>query len=735
MELAMEIAVNETNQQADILPDTFVNIQRYNSWDPDLAAQYAFVDSGGFAIAESIKIAESGAGEFFEKACADESITILTKITVTASMLADHAYDQAFLTLLDVDARYIFIAADITTTADFYYFAANYSLIGPKYVWLGVNTPVGDGRDLTAYYGPKVRDLVEGYVAGYDATNVTDTAPMTNWDTTWNKLMEESPIYTALHQSPYNWMFPQQNVYDCTKVILLGIHQKRNFTPEMLASGSLTHFLSPSVFSETGYNGLSATPIEFDINGDIETPVAYVTIDWDIMNAVITNETMEYGLYNPVTETLSITSQQLKFNGGGLTPPPDGPINKVLDIPVGSAVGIMLIILSAIGCISDLSLISVILKYRKRGAIRAMSPMFSIIFGIGALLADIGIIFSIGAVTEINCSLKIWFPILSAALTFGALIVKNFRVYTIAFHDGNDNSLFLGLGLIVGAAVALLVVWQHSFTPIGYIRDKDGSAITLMCFVLNDAAGLSRSMANTIAAYVIFLIAGVGYMSYVTSQIPSAFSESGFLSCCALVSGLAIMIIGSIMLSVSQNLATIVIRNVVMWAANMANKAMLIVPRWIELYRKDHETFDSLMSPSVEKKGLGLNLSKKKSQLKGLGSSHEEMVDGRVVPFVLLGAACIRFRWSWFLGWSTWKRTGMVVISKFGMTWIVFDYDDGSQAVILGKDDVVENSGNCVKLQIQHNGKKRFYAKLEFETISQLQQFCETWRKFKKYTK
>ncbi|KAJ3319136.1 hypothetical protein HDU76_000632 [Blyttiomyces sp. JEL0837] len=70
-DLIMEMAINEVNEDPNILPDTSVNLVRYNSWDPDYSADWPYVNSGGFAMKNAMDVAQSGViaavGEYFSK--------------------------------------------------------------------------------------------------------------------------------------------------------------------------------------------------------------------------------------------------------------------------------------------------------------------------------------------------------------------------------------------------------------------------------------------------------------------------------------------------------------------------------------------------------------------------------------------------------------------------------------------------------------------------------------------
>ncbi|KAJ3271277.1 hypothetical protein HDU76_011053, partial [Blyttiomyces sp. JEL0837] len=71
MDKETEIAVNETNEDPNILPHTYVTLKRFNNFDPDTSSENTFVDSGGYAAVRAIEVVQSGAiiaaGEYYSK--------------------------------------------------------------------------------------------------------------------------------------------------------------------------------------------------------------------------------------------------------------------------------------------------------------------------------------------------------------------------------------------------------------------------------------------------------------------------------------------------------------------------------------------------------------------------------------------------------------------------------------------------------------------------------------------
>ncbi|KAJ3271967.1 hypothetical protein HDU76_010976, partial [Blyttiomyces sp. JEL0837] len=118
-----------------------------------------------------------------------------------------------------------------------------------------------------------VRDLMRGYVSPNLDTLPKNAPSLIKFNSTWNNLGLSNPRFRPITQLEGNH---KNNVaaYDCTKILLLGVHKvcqdNPQYTPEMLANGSLNQYLLPPIFANTGYTGLTYDPTLLDNNGDLK---------------------------------------------------------------------------------------------------------------------------------------------------------------------------------------------------------------------------------------------------------------------------------------------------------------------------------------------------------------------------------------------------------------------------------------------------------------------------------
>ncbi|KAJ3327550.1 hypothetical protein HDU76_011559 [Blyttiomyces sp. JEL0837] len=341
----VELAVQEINQDPAILPDTYVNLVRANGWDPDTGRMdYNTMDSGGYAIASAFNVSQSNVnavvGGYYSKTaifsvevysyyqipfCGSDltsptlsdknrypyffrmgtgdgfgdyiaqllqywkvtrvalvvgfdawsvaggldamtsfkrfGIQIITKIAISRDSYMRHDYTQNYRTLKQLDAR---VLPSGTLTLD-------------------EDNPVPDEGDIITKYGPDAKDAIQGFILITSNPQSLDSPVVQKWNKTWAALMNESPRYQSIYNSFTNTYV---GLYDCTKTMLIGVHKflqsHPQYTPEMLVNNSIRSLLLPGVFAHTGYEGLTANPIELDKMGDLNAPQLFISMNYSL---------------------------------------------------------------------------------------------------------------------------------------------------------------------------------------------------------------------------------------------------------------------------------------------------------------------------------------------------------------------------------------------------------------------------------------------------------------------
>ncbi|KAJ3321519.1 hypothetical protein HDU76_014076 [Blyttiomyces sp. JEL0837] len=832
----IELAVNEINQDPNILPNTYVKIARYNNFDPDKSLISNDVISGGYSMLQAMKVATDGVtavvGEYFSRTtiksgevfsyyqiplCGTnqaspvlsdknrypyfirmqngrgygryfyqylksvgankvaiitdydqldvtggidiandftaKGVKILTKIYLSRDTIKARDYNESYTTLKNSDARYFVFLGNSQFIADFMFLSYWHGLISPRYVWLAWNHPWPGLPGQTGYidkdYGPFPAgvDVIQGFITDAAADQDLSSQPIQQFNNTWNKLVAMSPRYQPTYDVYGLGMAP----YDCTKLILYGMDKllkdNSQYTPEMLANGSLKPYLNYTAFQNTGYNGVQSSPITLNEYGDLELRRIFFCLNYTLMYVLPEDITTGFGITNAAGTNFT-NLRPCWYQGGSTIAPPDGPVEQELNLPWGSVGGIILVILFIIGTVVSVGIILIITRYAKTRPIRAMSPLFSRIFSFGTIVAYVSMLFFMGPPTVATCSLRVWLPVLSAVLTYGPLVVKNFRVYVLFFHKNSnkkwqkDEILLLVLAGFVVIFVGVLAAWQKSVNPDGYYVASDSSTRTHMCIIVEDTNTYGKNVISTIIALIAILLFATGYLSYVTSSVYDSFSESAFLSSAFFLGGFAfaaIIVTGMLMV---QTTTMLVVRNLIMWFVAMGNQLFLFLPKYLELV----QTWKRRIAKGLP--GASANTLGSTSSMTGSSGSHAETFSPtsgllpaafRTVPYFNFGGALIRHRRGGEPFWSVWRKCGITVYSKSKKKWVMFDFDEESfGANITGEEtDIVEidkgrinKKGSAIRIKLPNEGARSLRAYLEFDGPEQALEFMQNWRAF-----
>ncbi|KAJ3332567.1 hypothetical protein HDU76_013815 [Blyttiomyces sp. JEL0837] len=216
-------------------------------------------------------------GEDVESAMIEGGVTILTKISLSSFIIESGDYSTFYNTLRNVDARYIVIIAAMQTTSDFYYGSRKFSLISPEHVYLGWNLPLPADLVLADDLVP----YMQGYIYTTQDSPEYDSAPVQAFNETWTMLSEQN---SSVSYPPFDSAIFYTGAYDCVKLMMQGIHEfmvaNPQYTPEMLANGSLSQHLTPDKFAKTAYQGVNYNPVTLNQYGDLNIPLLFFTTNY-----------------------------------------------------------------------------------------------------------------------------------------------------------------------------------------------------------------------------------------------------------------------------------------------------------------------------------------------------------------------------------------------------------------------------------------------------------------------
>ncbi|KAJ3309319.1 hypothetical protein HDU76_003658 [Blyttiomyces sp. JEL0837] len=765
---------------------------RFNNWEPDASWYWPYVDSGGYAMTAAMNVAQSGVvaviGEYFSKTaiftaevpiCGSSAsssklsnkqlypyffrmtsgtsllakgyatllqawnvkrvalvvgfdtlgldtarhvqeyfdqagIRIITKVSLTPSMAESHDYLQAYLTLLAVDARYIFIAADSVTITDFYY--RNHSLISPRHVWLSNNGLKNNAAVTKAILERQTVDITLGFIT----------------------FSPDFPSYTA---------DPLEKFYN-----LLYAEASMDESPEMLANGSLTSNLLPSIFANTGYHGLAHDPLTFDENGDLELPLLFAT--WNIsfivnIKYVGVDKATAFGGVDAAANVYTPSSIPPVFFGGSSIPPPDGPILEEMVIQWSSPYGIVLAFLSALGMLLSCILAASLSFLGSSRVIKSMSLIFTRVYTLGALIANMSLLFFIGPVTNTTCTLRMWIPFISVPLTLGCSVVKNARVYAIfklskrgkikknLMRYIKDDMIGLAVGVLTLIACIILGIWQSSEQHDGFYITGDKSKSLHVCLEPSTSGSPVAFKATT--AMIIFtalLLASTGILSYVTSSIFDSVSEASFLSISFMFGTVGFAVTIATIFRTEPSAAAIFIRNIFTWGVVNLCLLTLYIPKMVEAFADLHEQKDNFEGighlPSASLLGEDSQSSTKTDakEVKSVLKIPEEQVEyHRNITHINLRGGFLK-RQVGFGKWSKWAQCGISIFKSEEKKWIVFESDTLSAAWPLNESSQAVSYGQFLLILLSRSDGERGRVWMEFESPERLKEFIENFNLF-----
>ncbi|KAJ3329116.1 hypothetical protein HDU76_008581 [Blyttiomyces sp. JEL0837] len=717
----MEMAINETNEDPEILPYTFVKMARYNAFDPDQTDSYPFIDSGGYAINTAIEIAQSKAtavvGEFFSKtAIYSSEVFSYFQIPICSPTASAYA--------LSNDAVY-----------PFYFRTAITTMAAAK----GFVT-------LLKHWDIKRVALIIGFDSLSRGT--AKIAEKTILEANIKVLTKVSLSSTEAESNGYAQIYRTLLAVDARYILLFA---DRVTTPDFFY-GARNHSLISSKHVWLGMNDVSIIPSSISMTEASESALGYVPVtgfipsdntavqaDFDrrFNQNIVANPRLASILadssVNPYiyTNTYDCTKtilrglhQLLKQNNYSPEMLANGSLNPLLHRSAFADTGYPGVFVNPMK-IDNYGNIELPVVYANSNF--SSDDVMSNAFGI----------------TDITVSEFI--PLDNKPIFFGGSNVPPpdgpvLQTLSIA------PSSVAGVIIIVMSAIGLLfseamvtVSWGHCC-----LRIRDCKKFSSLHSCISSSQPIFIDLARLDHEHYGVTIA---YLGYATEFATATFSEAAFLPGLAMASAICVVINALTQFLMTPSVTTIMIITVIIWVVTMTMKVLMIVPKWIELYDRDEEkpssSFDGVFDQPVLGSGMISLPSKQRTQysdhtVNTVNASDNSLATASnhwIVPYIIMGSACIRCSRGNSLVWSDWKEAGIIVLSHSGVVWIVFDYDDGSEAAIVSKNDVLDGTDRNVRLEMPNDGVQKFVALLEFDTTQKMEQFCEKWKKLNKYGK
>eukprot|EP01130_Rhizamoeba_saxonica_P019011 TRINITY_DN9732_c0_g1_i1.p1 TRINITY_DN9732_c0_g1~~TRINITY_DN9732_c0_g1_i1.p1 ORF type:complete len:871 (+),score=150.71 TRINITY_DN9732_c0_g1_i1:25-2637(+) len=201
-------------------------------------------------------------------------------------------------------------------------------------------------------------------------------------------------------------------------------------------------------------------------------------------------------------------------------------------IEFSSTTGI--VFLSIIGFFVFIQVITAINIWVRREwkIIKASTPAFLMITIFGVILCNVSALFWMGTPSVLFCNMRLWLFIIGFTIAYGAILIKNYRVYSIwrgiltvrddDFVPLTEFHLIKYLLFALFPIVVVATIWTISNTLEPFsITDSTGSVNILTC-----SSAYSNIYVLVSSIYFLALLVYGMYLSIYTRKIPSVYKES-----------------------------------------------------------------------------------------------------------------------------------------------------------------------------------------------------------------
>ncbi|KND02604.1 uncharacterized protein SPPG_03057 [Spizellomyces punctatus DAOM BR117] len=447
---------------------------------------------------------------------AHAAATDITVLTNQPYVNADD-YEDAVKALKASDARIIVWTGVYAELVDIVPIARRHGLFGPNYVWIAtenaisaidairsrIATGASSADDLASLSGLLISTPVEGQGSRFDN-------------------------FSASYSSTYHNSMGQYSAFfvDCLSIMLDGLTKYQNTSNSTwndIAQGKFPRDLTVLLKPVDGLTGLTG-PIHFNTNFD--RIGSYKVLNFHQGDLTKIGETVDE------TYNVQRNNNTVIFASGTPVVPADRPVLVPDWFEYGHAVSVIIMILyGAMMAINFASLVIVFL-WRRRKEVKALSPEFMIIMGLGMQLSYGAVFTLIGEQTTVKCMARPWLYGISFAIVMGCLIGKAFRIWKVFANERLAAPIrFLQILRLAGAfsigESIILLVWSI-YSPLSplMVANKEKGTFTYVCV----SPEQSDVFNGVIFGYNGLLLLAATYLAAVTRNVPSRYSESKFIA-------------------------------------------------------------------------------------------------------------------------------------------------------------------------------------------------------------
>eukprot|EP01104_Vermistella_antarctica_P018995 TRINITY_DN724_c0_g3_i1.p1 TRINITY_DN724_c0_g3~~TRINITY_DN724_c0_g3_i1.p1 ORF type:complete len:1174 (+),score=174.43 TRINITY_DN724_c0_g3_i1:308-3829(+) len=189
-------------------------------------------------------------------------------------------------------------------------------------------------------------------------------------------------------------------------------------------------------------------------------------------------------------------------------------------------------VLTGIGILATLAVVAVVIRYRSSSVITLSSPLFCVLILIGIFLGYLTTVWFLLQPEDWVCILRPIFLIAAFTMSFGPLVVKNYRIWRLFENDGYSPHIITNLSLLAAMSVyvcvntGLIIVWMALSAPHAkwaYDDDTDDEKVR-ECDIGVGAVAL------TISSLSFLVLLAATFLAFRTRTVSKRFNESRWIA-------------------------------------------------------------------------------------------------------------------------------------------------------------------------------------------------------------
>jgi hypothetical protein len=262
--------------------------------------------------------------------------------------------------------------------------------------------------------------------------------------TIFQELQQQVGLLSTYDFDRYNSLYVSTSAslyaFEATMTYLYGLDRMIQKDPYVLTGNQTNPYNIPPIFKEfsnTSYPGILSEGVVYDDKANLETDWMVYIISSNTSSCLLNSSSCTTFLrYNHQNQTVSLVEPPI-FYGGSTKIPPD---RRMLSyITPSDSMKMFIITASTLGMLLSAIVIVLVISYSKNPAVRARGIPFLVASAIGCLLIFLSLISWLNNMSTLNCHLKLWSLLCGWNLINVPLIAREILVYRIY----NQSSIFL----------------------------------------------------------------------------------------------------------------------------------------------------------------------------------------------------------------------------------------------------------------------------------------------------